>query len=268
MVWLTQLSNHNNERMATAGMRRASASSASAATSSRTSSAAAATNSETFDWEAALARDPRMPQMHKYMEQILRVNFPVVVEKLRKEEPPASRYAPPAPSPPTSQPQPQRGNRAPLAAAPSTAAKPQAAAKSNGSRDGVSRPAPQPPARGSTGPRQRAAVGTHPAEFKIHASSGDSSSEVDMREVDPMDELSDFEPQPTPPPVPETRRKSSSSWLDTAATAADAKTTHDATGDDDDAMDGSGATEAQDVGMDGDHDNVRMDCELRYIVTR
>lgn len=120
----------------------------------------------TFSWQKALERDARVPQMNQFMEQILRANFPVVAQKLRKEEPPARRYAPPVASdrPQTSV------ERTPV---PQTA------------------PAKSPV---SVAP-------LHPSAFQLHGYTSESSSEVDMREVDPMDELSDFETQPLPPPA-------------------------------------------------------------------
>lgn len=149
--------------------------------SSSSAPAAPAAAPPSFSWEKAFECDTRVPQMHQFMEQILHDNFPVVPEKLRKAELPARRYEP-APH----QQQQQYASR-PAANAPVA--------------NGVARPQP-PVERAPPVPQQQASpvappqpsVPSHPSYFLLHES--ESASEVDMREVDPMDELSDFETQP------------------------------------------------------------------------
>lgn len=133
----------------------------------------------TFSWQKALERDVRVPQMHQFMEQILHANFPAVAQKLRKEEPPARRYAPPAPPH-------QQANRptAPVA---------NGRLQTSVERASVSQTAPAK--------LPVSVAPSHPSAFQLHGYTSESSSEVDMREVDPMDELSDFETQPLPAPA-------------------------------------------------------------------
>ncbi|TYZ57801.1 hypothetical protein PybrP1_012039 [[Pythium] brassicae (nom. inval.)] len=123
--------------------------------------------------------------MQRIVQQILRSNFPAVAEKLRKEEPPAVRNAPPPPPPAVA----SAGSREPVNAD---------ASASNGpstSRDAAMRSvlaAPQAPQLPLT-PEGRVVLQLHGYTSESAASETDST-----REVDPMDELSDFEPQPSP----------------------------------------------------------------------
>lgn len=116
-----------------------------------------------FRWETELERDARLPQLQRLVEQILRANFPTVADKLRKDEPPARRYEPPAPAPSV----PAASVTGPAPEAPDAA------------------PEPETDALGRV-------------VLQLHGYSSESSEADSTRTVDPMDELSDFEPQSSP----------------------------------------------------------------------
>ncbi|KAF1325728.1 hypothetical protein FI667_g9023, partial [Globisporangium splendens] len=134
---------------------------------------AATTPAATFDWERALQQDRRLPRMQQLVESILHANFPAVADKLRKEDPPARQYAT-APMTP-----------APAPTAPASAVKQEmAAAMSSEMSSKMERLMPK---------KARRSIPI--AEQQSDYLSASESSEMDTREVDPMDELSDFETQ-------------------------------------------------------------------------
>lgn len=203
-------SNSKNNQMASS-----SSTSARSTAAGSSSSASPPPALPTYSWEKAFERDTRVPQMHQFMEQILRANFPVVAQKLRKEEPPARRYEPTAPSQQRQvdgRPQTSVERASPVSQAALAPSKP---------------PVPVTP--------------LHPSAFQLHGYTSESSSEVDMREVDPMDELSDFETQ-LPPPLANSGGKNRK-----------VVQLRDADDGDDDEMNGGGVN---DFDMEGDNADV------------
>ncbi|KAF1327235.1 hypothetical protein FI667_g7801, partial [Globisporangium splendens] len=130
---------------------------------------AATTPAATFDWERALQQDRRLPRMQQLVESILHANFPAVADKLRKEDPPARQYATTPMAP------------APVPTAPVSAVKQEMAAAMSSKMDRLM--------------PEKARQSIPIVEQQSDYLSASESSEMDTREVDPMDELSDFETQ-------------------------------------------------------------------------
>lgn len=188
---------------------------------SSSSSGAASHAPPTYDWEVALENDRRMPKMQQFVNTILHANFSTVQEKLRKEEPPARRHEPaPAPAPALE-------------------------ASGNG--------------HAHLGPKQaRMTLQPDPSASptQLPGYMSESSSEVDMREVDPMDELSDFEPHPHD--TPEQQGNGAVERSHAPPNRAD---------DGDDDMNG-GANDFEPGEDDNEDDDVRSDAiQLSFVVS-